>query len=308
MFSEHCEGAKATVLVLKDVPRTCTLDDFSLMNSSTWKNPMQQQYVFYNDESWRRYIARICRLVSVDFLNSYQSSLRPSITSLSHPPPFLPKRFFPAIHCSENCYEPRLSTEVSLKYLKNVRAEVRKSSKSWKERYLLERMRQGRFKTAVEAFENGWSEVNISIIGSHLQIQETTMRRRESVSMSSFFDPIDQKSRNSIENNPIDEARILGNEDDMGTRISRRLSVFTSAEIMTFDEITSSYYEVSVESRQKLFSRAVGSTNVEYVTDKPVYGSNINAHVVTKPVKIFSSNDGAWINTEPTRYTGKSNS
>jgi len=75
MFSEHCSGAKATVLVLKSLPKVLQDEHFAIINPSDKLNPLLQRYVFYNDE------------------NLYCA---------------------PALHCKEFTFEPRLATKVIL--------------------------------------------------------------------------------------------------------------------------------------------------------------------------------------------------
>ena len=53
-----------------------------------------------------------------------------------------------------------------------MKKEMMRSSKAWKKRYLLERMRQGKFKTIAEAFANGWHELSVTVKGSELNLSE----------------------------------------------------------------------------------------------------------------------------------------
>ena len=94
MFSDHCNNARANVLVLNEISPIFTNNDFSFVSSSKAKNPLEKQYIFYS----------------------------PSDTTNNHG--------YPAVHAQEITVEPRLSTQVSLAFLQSMKSEVRRSSKA----------------------------------------------------------------------------------------------------------------------------------------------------------------------------------
>ena len=271
MFSEHCNNAKANVLVLNEISPIFTNEDISFRSTSNFKNPLSQEYVFYDVNK----------------------------TSATHD--------YPVLQAQEMTIEPRLSTQVSLEFLKNMKKEITRSSQAWKERYLLERMRQGKFKTTAEAFANGWHEMEITVKGSILNFSEdqcSAMRNSE----SRLFDPRDQHCRNSIIDSPLE---LKLKEEDIEWSASSALSgrasristaLTTSGEV--FGDTISSYYNVSVQSEDRIFSRDVGNTNVEYVTRQPIYGSNLNAHVLSRADIEFETSNNAWLSCKNCEYTG----
>lgn len=64
--------------------------------------------------------------------------------------------------CEEYTWEPRLTFNVSYKYLMNLSNVFTQTLTAWKVRYELERVRQGKFVSRDEAFMNGWYELTIS--------------------------------------------------------------------------------------------------------------------------------------------------
>lgn len=63
----------------------------------------------------------------------------------------------------EYTWEPRLTYNVSYKYLLNLSNILTETLTAWKVRLELERMRQGKFLSREEAFLNGWYEISILI-------------------------------------------------------------------------------------------------------------------------------------------------
>ena len=269
MFSEHCNNARANVLILNKINPVFINEDFSFVSSSKVKNPLEKEYVFYSSNH----------------------------TTNSHG--------FPALHAQEITVEPRLSTQVSLEFLKSMKSEMKRSSMAWKERYLLERMRQGKFKTTSEAFANGWQEIIITVKGSNLDFSEDG-RTFEAPERLTLFDSRDYNSRNTIVDSPVKLKMIKEQGSDLLNMAGndRRVSTTMMLSGMIFGDVTSSYYNVSVQSQDQMFCRNVGNTNVEYMTKQPMYGSNVNAHVVSNAATEFEPSQTSWISHEDIQYDG----
>jgi hypothetical protein len=149
--------------------------------------------------------------------------------------------------------------QVSYEFLRSMQLEVRRSSTAWRQRYLLERMRQGKFTNDIEAFANGWYELKVTIVGAYIDsIEEPKMH---SLVFSSA-----PKGRNSIHNNPILEklstdrrSMILDKTHNPVVQAlshvgdERRRSIFTQEPKISFPASFSSFIEASVESRLVIF-------------------------------------------------------
>jgi len=130
-----------------------------------------------------------------------------------------------------------------LEYLKNVKTEIRRSSKAWRERYLLERMRQGNFKSLEEAFNNGWVELKVTVIGSHINLKNIKSNKLKIFALS------EAKHRNTLANNPVVDKLKFRTHSSEEFSTKKRSSLFGSSQILEFPEKFNSYFDIICEKR-----------------------------------------------------------
>ena len=148
--------------------------------------------------------------------------------------------------------------QVSLEYLNNVKREIRRSAKAWRERYLLERMRQGRFQNREEAFKNGWLELKVTVIGSRLGFSGISDETTESGIRSLFSSKsvkerfflldhavIDRCASTRIRTRTSSDVDIATADAAMRSKSNR----FSRMHITSFSAASSSYVDVFVEAR-----------------------------------------------------------
>jgi len=129
---------------------------------------------------------------------------------------------------------------------------MRRSAKAWRERYLLERMRQGRFNSREEAFSNGWCELKVTVIGAYISIGDGD----EPLASTSIFSQA-PKERNFIIDNPITDLLQLEMRETLLQKAShpvaqapeteRRRSIFTADKVELRPSVAS-FVDVLVES------------------------------------------------------------
>ncbi len=265
MYSEHCTGACARIFVMQKTADLFTSTAYAIMNRKSIElNPMIATYAFYKDEEEEMRQKSMSDLNEADFSYSFNR--------------------IPAVLCEEYSFEPRLSAKVSLEYLKCARKEWEMATRAWKDRLNYERKRQGWFEDENEAFNNGWYQLRIQVVGAYLDFhgkgKPNMMERQESV--FSFFNASntnkhEQLSFKSIKNNPL-YGVAHGLEE--GTQ-------FTSLQ----ETLCSQIHIRAETSTDKSYCRNLGRTNVEYNTPVPVYGSNLNADNVSKPELEFNTSD-----------------
>ena len=61
---------------------------------------------------------------------------------------------------------------------------------------------------------------------------------------------------------------------------------------------------ISCTHSDKEFCRKLGRTNAEYLTDAPVYGTNLNASLISKPITACTPSEASWITIDPVEYKG----
>lgn len=130
MNSEHCVGAKAIIEVAPAF--SCVLNQTALFpikipGRFDFSSPLVQHYCFFHEDD---------------------------ITS-------------PLVDSQELMFEPRFSFRLPALFIQNTLDSLSLAVSAWKQRYELERMRQGRFRNDEEAFRNGWHVLRLTITGTN---------------------------------------------------------------------------------------------------------------------------------------------
>ncbi len=94
----------------------------------------------------------------------------------------------PLVNCQELTWEPRFSFCVSTLFIENISERLALSIAAWKNRFELERMRQGHFVNDDEALKNGWKILKLSIVGSNISRSKTAHISSESICIASFVE------------------------------------------------------------------------------------------------------------------------
>jgi hypothetical protein len=68
------------------------------------------------------------------------------------------------VAADEYSIEPRLTFKVALAFIEQVHAAMAASAAAWKQRYEWERIRQGYFSSADEAFLNDYVQVRVTVL------------------------------------------------------------------------------------------------------------------------------------------------
>jgi len=140
-----------------------------------------------------------------------------------------------------------------------MKKEIKRSSKAWRERYLLERMRQGKFSSVAEAFQNGWYEIQVKVVGSRLAL--TDANATGAAPILSIFSKA-TKVKTTLLNNPIIDklsgedgkkkavldGSIVGDVSFTSSHTTKKASFFGGASSIVFSESFSSYYDIGIES------------------------------------------------------------
>lgn len=103
----------------------------------------------------------------------------------------------------------------------------------------------------------------------------------------------EQLAFKNIQNNPI----ILKLQNNEGSEVNLN-HIEEESDIM-------SYYDVILESNDKSFCRKLGSTNTECCTTVPVYGTNLNADLVTKRNVEYEKRGSCRLVDDPIQYEVK---
>jgi hypothetical protein len=135
--SEYCIASKAYVDIIQPLPPLLENRAFPVAASHTEKNPLTQNYVFYNELD--------------------------SIT--------------PYLDAKEQSYEPKFVAPIPFVFLSNVQQSLEKSIDAWHQRYEIERKRQGRFISDTEALSFGWHVLDISVKGARIGSTKATIDR-----------------------------------------------------------------------------------------------------------------------------------
>ena len=249
MYSEHCANAELSAFVHPLHPDFVRSPYFQTVNTkATVMNPMRKQYAFY--------------------LPDYQVADR-SVYSFNR---------IPRVLCQEFTFEPRFSSKMPLVYLQNCRDEINRSLKAWKCRVKQEKMRQGMFENIDDALRNGWNELCVEVLGSKLDIKHSHRNLLAEQRSQGFFSWFSVSEAGDI----LAVKEILKNPIEEKTKATHPEKVTQSSGNM-YEDI-SSYFDVSLETRDSLFKRKLARTNAEYYNSMPLYGTNLNADLVAKPM------------------------
>ena len=135
--SDYCIAAKAYVDIVQPLPPLLSNESFPVAASHTEKNPLTQNYVFYNELD--------------------------SIT--------------PYLDAKEQCWEPKFVAPIPYVFLSNFQSSLERSISAWEGRYELERMRQGRFISDTEALNSGWHILDVQVITARIGSTKATIDR-----------------------------------------------------------------------------------------------------------------------------------
>jgi hypothetical protein len=301
--SEYCIASKAYIDIIQPFPSLIESSFFSIVSSNTEKNPLNQNYVFYNEMD--------------------------SIT------PFLDSK--------ETAYEPKFVANIPLIFLTNLQASIERSIENWEKRLTLERMRQGRFLNDQEALEAGWHIIDINIKGARIGSTKSTidrinyMRNQNNPSSASSSVPSGTSSTMSasssapsasspdemiylsyypLSDDYLDPASAASSapgavvtpaspqRQASGLLPQRRtqnsgykgfLSSSSSSATgndrkqKVDDSLPSTFVDIFIEDLSQTYLDSVGRTNTEYYNMYPVYGSNLHASQIGKKANTLAS-------------------
>lgn len=149
----------------------------------------------------------------------------------------------------EYTWEPRLTYNVSYKYLLNLSNILTETLTAWKVRSELERVRQGKFLSREEAFLNGWYEISILVSSCQvnaLAVSPTSSSIDEEINSSSPSVSVSGEEKNSF----LNKARV-GSDDSLGIPGDNRMSTngVKKKPFQTGPKQPSFFVEVSIEHR-----------------------------------------------------------
>lgn len=184
------------------------------------------------------------------------------------------------IDVEEYCWEPRLTSKVPEVFLKNFKKSLLISQHAWEQRRKFEEIRQGRFKSKEDAFKNNWVEIEINVLEAH------------TVQNSCLQDTTDKSTR--IGHTFVSHTLMYSGDDQgmslnelNGSRVANTKNLKKKIDPLK----PTTYVDISVEDTTQTFLYHIGRTNTEYNTFNPVFGSNINAPLISKPqIKAIPSN------------------
>jgi hypothetical protein len=205
----------------------------------------------------------------------------------------------PIITASEHVWEPKLSIEASLAFLRNLKGSLERSEESWCARYHLERMRQGNFRSLEECITNGWRQLVVTINSADLKVIETLS-----------LDMAQEKGASGYKSSTGGGFMSwfgLGGSSTPPPRVGSARRRSSSGVLGGSNEKAvispSSFVEIDMVSDDKTYYRAIGRTNTEYVNDHPDYGSNINKNAAARPSINFTPAKGVSLLYEDSEYT-----
>ena len=273
MFSEHCNSPSACIFIVPKLnPEKLTSSSFSVRNQIN-SEPMLASYAFYGSEDDRASI--------------YLSDQKDSSYFVTNP----------KVVCEEFTFEPRLSSKVSLQYLKAARKEWLNAINAWEQRLILEKRRQGWYEDDNEAFNNGWNQLRVNVIGAFIDLHEKEQQYSQDGGQSMFrWIPVGSMKKNELRSfKDIKSNPVIDQEPSLRANYDRSRS--------PLNEQICSKIEISAETINDVnFCRKFGSTNTEYFTAVPLYGSNLNSDTVTKPDREFSFYGAATVESEEITY------
>lgn len=126
MISKYCAHPKAALELFQPFPKLITVKGLGIqapIRKQLPRNPISQIYTFYTDNN----------------------------TTTAH------------MDVMESTWEPRFALKIPDLFIQNSIGALERSINAWKNRYHLERMRQGKFASSAEALTHGWHELRLTI-------------------------------------------------------------------------------------------------------------------------------------------------
>eukprot|EP00981_Chlorochromonas_danica_P002888 scaffold579_cov146-Ochromonas_danica.AAC.6 len=264
MSTEYCTGPRAYLQIIPHLPALIESTILPIAAPRRPKNPLSQRYVFYAE---------------LDPLTPYLDG-------------------------DEQTWEPRFSGLLPVLFLSYYLSALERSIAAWQARQEAERLRQGRFHSDSEAFRYGWHKIEVTVRAARFGCMRILPRRQISASApaaahlahfpfgTDYFTELpptfSSPSASSESSQPplgVENAHfeLCSSPNARNARRVKKGSTRSAPRpanlaVKKVDEsVPSSFVEISVEDREKIFLQPLGRTNTEYFTSFPVYGSNLNA-------------------------------
>ena len=215
--------------------------------STLTPNPIEQRYVFYDEDA--------------------------------------PTRKTPKIFVDERVYEPRCLCNVPIVYLESLATSISKSLQSWRQRRVFEFYRQGHFRSGEEAYKAGWFGLEVVVMSANIQRSELYEDQRESLLPKRPFVYHRPRRASGKKKSGMDCLPPIAVKKDLAhVRFPEVVLNQYKRERTTLADTSqpSSFVDVLVEDPAETFSLYLGRTNTEYHSFEPIYGSNLHANFAPK--------------------------
>lgn len=235
MASEYSHAAISYFEIIQSFKPILSTPGLNVVAPMKFKNPMEKEYVFYEAND-----------AGLD------------VTA-------------PTLDVKEISCEPRLALAVPLKFLENFKSSILRSREAWKRRYEIERIRQGRFTSKMEASSYNWREIKVKVIESKIRYSDINPNHSNITYIPAGIE--DEATKNNLTTFKKGSFR--------GPKIN--------------EKEPNSFVQILAQDEYELYSYNIGRTNTEYHMLDPIYGCNLNTSSYRKDAMDSLCDDAAHL-------------